>query len=115
MQAHPLYCNTSQALFLPGLKNGLVGGFVTDAGVSIIIRDANDNSLDGVDWPLKMTEVSIPDNVRRFPAGTYRAILPSTLAITPGNRYYGLITAIGSDGLKAEFAVRFIAKRYWIT
>lgn len=91
-----LYLGNNSIVDVTGLRNENTGAYVTSATVSVTLLDKSGELVSGGTWPLAMAYV--PDST-----GTYRATLPSSLALVEGGRYTARIVADAGQGLRAEW------------
>ena len=82
------------------LRNEVTGETVTDANVELTIYDRSGNPVAGQVWPEIMGHVA---------DGLYRGTLDSTLELSQGGHYRGVVTAIDTGGRKKTWHIVFKA------
>lgn len=88
-----VYIGNTNILELSGLKSVLEDQFISDADVTLTIKDGDGAEIDGQVWPWTMTPVSVTDDT-----GDYRAIIQDTVEFEAGTIYYAHIDAdAGAD------------------
>lgn len=86
-----VYIDNSNVILLSGLHSEIDDAFVSDATVTVTIKDADGANVAGTTWPKTMSYVSASD-------GNYRAILPDTIVLMEFADYTAEITAsAGAD------------------
>lgn len=85
--------DTDHVVELTGLTNGQSGALIADAAVSVTLRDAAGAEIPGADWPEPGNPV--PDS-----PGDYRATLPYTVEVKPGQWVECEVVADGGPGLR---------------
>lgn len=99
-----LYIGNDAILELRGLENDLTGQFLNAATVTATLTDATGTQIAGAAWPMTLAYVAASD-------GTYRATLPYTLALTPNEKVTAAISVDAGSGLRAFWALEFVARR----
>ncbi len=79
-------------------------GPINNATVTVTIKDANENEVSGVTFPLAMDYVAGSD-------GVYRATVDKALSTTEDAEYTAEITVVASSGRDGFWKVPFTAKR----
>lgn len=91
MQA--LLLETDHVVELSGLTNGMTSTAVADAAVTVTLRDAQGQPIEGATWPTSALAVN------HLP-GTYRATLPDTLQLSARQWVEVVVVADAGPGLK---------------
>lgn len=78
------------------------GNAQTDATVQLVsITDASGNVVSGLTFPIPLAHVS---------SGNYRAVIPTGGAFSANKKYTARITAVGSQGYRADWSETLVAK-----
>lgn len=97
------YDDNDTLITLSGLTAAGSGAAVSAATVTVTVKDTAGDEVAGATWPMSMPPVV-------GSAGTYRAVLPAELAVTPERQYTAEISVdAGSNGAglwRVPFMVR---------
>lgn len=78
------YVGNTNLVELIGLKDAITGDFILDAAVTVIVKDAHGDEIDGQTWPTAMAFVEASD-------GDYRAVIEHDAALVAGEECTAVI------------------------
>lgn len=96
-----LYVGNTNYVELDALTNEVTGVVITDASVTLRLKDAAGADVAGETWPLVLTHVA---------DGLYRCYLVSTLPLVADAKYTGEVVAIAGGSLVGKWSLDFVAK-----
>jgi hypothetical protein len=105
MSMQILLTATDHILEVSGLTNGLTGAVIADAEIAVTLRDAQGDTISGATWPITALAVT-------GIAGSYRALLPATLEVTPRMQIEATIVADAGPGLQRTWYMPLRVERY---
>lgn len=95
-----VFVANSNILDLTGLRSEVEEAFITDATVTVTIKDADGEEVAGETWPLAMDYLSGSD-------GDYTAVISEDVAFVAKTNYYAHIDADGGDGRVGHWEFKF--------
>ena len=100
-----IYIDNTNVITLARLKSAVDNSYIDDAVVDVTIVDNTGAEVAGGTWPMQMTIVT-----NSPPQGTYRAVLPADVSLTPDDKYYAVVDVDGGLNRKGHWEVPFTAK-----
>lgn len=101
-----VYVANTNLIELSGLKSVIEDEFIADADVTVTVKDAGGNEIDGQTWPTTMVSTDTTDSVE----GNYRGILKDTVEFVAGDTYYAHIDADAGADRIGHWEFAFVPK-----
>lgn len=100
-EGRQLFVGNSQEIRLVNLVGTNSGAEIKDASVMISIEDRSQRQVEGVEWPLNLTQIN--------ETNSYVAFIPSSINVLPKGAYFLTVTAT-KDSSRGEWVESAISE-----